>query len=389
MDGNTIIRLCGSREKEPWYAACVSHWQDVFGDCEEFVEYYMDSTWKENQVLILPEKEYSIASMLHMNPYTLCVRDERLKLHYIVGVSTKKELRGRGYMGLLLKEAMRILKSQGDPFTYLMPAAVDIYKPYQFVPVGFTEETVRYVSVHETALRAAEVGKTCSGSAEGSLRLIPYGGLSEEQQEAISRFVMSNRRGVYVLPDVRYLRELERQVIAYDGELLTVWQGESAVGMAAYLYVESDMPPLEVVQSVFREGLEEPICEELHRHIGERFALKKAKIQYDMVPNIPAWRGTLSDAGGRQTCISMFRCLEPDWFLQRLARPAGWERECVVEITDTVLEENNGLYEVCFSEGQEKNLVRQSTARAGYCLNVEMLVQYWLRDTPVYTPELI
>lgn len=391
MTENIILYLCGGEEKEQWRAACESLWIDVFGDSREFVTYYMESTWRENQVLILPEAEQSIASMLHMNPYTLCVRGERLRLHYIVGVSTKKELRSRGYMGRLLKKALRLLKSQGEPFTYLMPAAVDIYKPYQFVPVGFTEGEVRQAFLRGAELQAAENMEQPFAEAYGGLRLIPFGKLTEALQEKLSRFVNDNREGIFVLPDVSYLWGLERQMEAYDGELLTAWQGEEPVGMAAYLYVARDMPPVEVVQIALRKGQEEVVCEELHRHICERFLQDEIQLQYDSLPDIPEWRrqGEHSSLTHRKHCISMFRCLEPVWFLQRFTRPSGWKQECVVEITDEFLTENNGVYEVCFAVGQQENYVSQSEAEPEYCLNVEMLVQYWLKDTPVYTPELV
>ena len=108
-------------EKKPFAAAVKALWIEMFEDKESYVDHYMSSTWKHNRVLLLLRGE-EIVSMLHLNPYTCIVQGERLDLHYIVGVCTKKAEQGKGYMGQLVTEALRICKEDGEPFTYLMPA---------------------------------------------------------------------------------------------------------------------------------------------------------------------------------------------------------------------------------------------------------------------------
>lgn len=116
-------------EKKPFAAAVKALWIEMFEDKESYVDHYMSSSWKHNRVLLLLRGE-EIVSMLHLNPYTCIVQGERLDLHYIVGVCTKKAEQGKGYMGQLVTEALRICKEDGEPFTYLMPAAEAIYRPY-------------------------------------------------------------------------------------------------------------------------------------------------------------------------------------------------------------------------------------------------------------------
>ena len=88
-------------EKKPFAAAVKALWIEMFEDKESYVDHYMSSSWKHNRVLLLLRGE-EIVSMLHLNPYTCIVQGERLDLHYIVGVCTKKAEQGKGYMGYML-----------------------------------------------------------------------------------------------------------------------------------------------------------------------------------------------------------------------------------------------------------------------------------------------
>ena len=81
-------------EKKPFAAAVKALWIEMFEDKESYVDHYMSSTWKHNRVLLLLRGE-EIVSMLHLNPYTCIVQGERLDLHYIVGVCTKKAEQGK------------------------------------------------------------------------------------------------------------------------------------------------------------------------------------------------------------------------------------------------------------------------------------------------------
>ena len=84
-------------EKKPFAAAVKALWIEMFEDKESYVDHYMSSSWKHNRVLLLLRGE-EIVSMLHLNPYTCIVQGERLDLHYIVGVCTKKAEIGRAHV---------------------------------------------------------------------------------------------------------------------------------------------------------------------------------------------------------------------------------------------------------------------------------------------------
>lgn len=109
-----------------------SLWEEVFKeDTKEFLDYYYSVKTLENEIYVI-EEEGKIVSMLHLNPYQMRIGNEIFQTHYIVAVATDENYRKRGYMAKLLNYTMQIMQDRGEPFTFLMPAAEAIYKPFGF-----------------------------------------------------------------------------------------------------------------------------------------------------------------------------------------------------------------------------------------------------------------
>ena len=130
-------------------------------DSQAFTDYYYTEKTKNNQIYVL-EEEGKICSMAHLNPYFLFVNGSRKETHYIVAVATKKECRGQGYMGTVLRRALEDMYREGEIFTFLMPAAKGIYEPYDFRTVF--EQTRPYVKDLEGWIQAG--GKDCQELSE-------------------------------------------------------------------------------------------------------------------------------------------------------------------------------------------------------------------------------
>lgn len=106
-------------------------WESVFAeDTKAFLDYYYYVKTRENEIYIIEEEE--IISMIQLNPYELQIQKQMSECHYIIGVATEKEYRGRGYMRDLLLKSMEEMYRRKEPFTFLMPAAEAIYSPYDF-----------------------------------------------------------------------------------------------------------------------------------------------------------------------------------------------------------------------------------------------------------------
>lgn len=107
-------------------------WEEVFTeDTPEFLNYYYSVKTLENEIYVI-EEDGEIVSMLHLNPYQMRIGNDIFQTHYIVAVATDENYRKRGYMAALLNHTMQVMKDRGEPFTFLMPAAEAIYKPFGF-----------------------------------------------------------------------------------------------------------------------------------------------------------------------------------------------------------------------------------------------------------------
>ena len=115
-------------------------YEEVFAEDEKaFVDAYYCRKTADNRILAA-EEDGVIVSMLHCNPYTFRMRGESVLADYIVAVATKVKFRHRGLMRSLLTKALRDMRSEEKPFTFLMPADEAIYLPFDFRLMGNEDE---------------------------------------------------------------------------------------------------------------------------------------------------------------------------------------------------------------------------------------------------------
>lgn len=137
------IRNLGQGEKKNTRAL----YEEVFPeDSDAFVDYYYEEKIKDN-IIYVAEEDGRFQAMLHLNPYVMSVNGTERETHYIVAVATRKEYRRRGYMAALIKRALKDMYRNGETFTFLMPAAEEIYLPHDFRTVY--EQEKRYYKGQE------------------------------------------------------------------------------------------------------------------------------------------------------------------------------------------------------------------------------------------------
>ena len=107
-------------------------WEKVFvEDTPVFLDYYYRVKTAENEIYVIEDKG-QIVSMIHLNPFQMRIGDQIYDTHYIVAVATEPQYRKQGLMRKLLNFVMQEMKERKEPFTFLMPAAEEIYKPFGF-----------------------------------------------------------------------------------------------------------------------------------------------------------------------------------------------------------------------------------------------------------------
>ncbi|KXZ40103.1 Predicted acetyltransferase [Alkalithermobacter thermoalcaliphilus JW-YL-7 = DSM 7308] len=105
-------------------------WQYCFNDPEGFFNYYFSKKYKEENTLVIEDKE--ILSSLQMNQYKICLNKKIYNTSYIVGVSTVAHARGKGFMKVLMKETLRELYNKNQLVSILMPIDYRLYRPYGY-----------------------------------------------------------------------------------------------------------------------------------------------------------------------------------------------------------------------------------------------------------------
>jgi predicted acetyltransferase len=108
-------------------------------DTPFFQWYFSEYCLKQNKILG-GFKGTRLATMLHLNPYSLMLRGQTYRVPYIVGVATDPVDRGQHVMGDLMKTAFTMLRAMRIPFVILMPIYAGIYQPYGFRYTHFRKQ---------------------------------------------------------------------------------------------------------------------------------------------------------------------------------------------------------------------------------------------------------
>ena len=209
-------------------------YEEVFPeDSQAFVDYYYTEKTKDNQIYVI-EEDGDIQAMLHLNPYEMYVNGREQTAHYIVAVATRAAYRKRGYMGRLLKQALRDMYEAGETFTFLMPAAEAIYLPYDFRTVY--EQKREYYRGTEDAQKGVEVYELSEGECAG-LSEAANGYLKEHCQ-------------VFAIRSAAYYERLRKEYAADGGKLMLYRADGHIVDCRPYVPEEEDGHKLIMVRAV-------------------------------------------------------------------------------------------------------------------------------------------
>lgn len=207
-------------------------WEEIFQeDTKKFLDYYYSVKTLENEIYVI-EEDNKIVSMLHLNPYQIRIGNEVYQTHYIVAVATDEKYRKRGYMASLLNHAMKVMKDRGEPFTFLMPAAEAIYKPFGF---EFIYEQKR---------------GTVSGKVSDDKKLKFVLAKKEDCQE-IANFanVFLKEYDVVTWRNASYYETLLQEQASENGGILLAKEGDKIAGV--FCFAKSTKEHIEIREPLF------------------------------------------------------------------------------------------------------------------------------------------
>jgi predicted acetyltransferase len=231
-------------------------WQECFGDSGSYTDFYFEWVVPYNRIYTL-YKEDKLCSMLHLNPYTFEIWDVEVKADYIVGVATKAEERRKGYMGLLINDALDSMYKEEKPFTYLMPAAESIYYPYEFRNVYFQEDWVAKIKKY------GQNNKEQESEAE----LVKLGMSDLEERRILTEFteeLLKKYRKYYILRSRKYYEKLLIEMESGQGGIAVIKKNGLPIGYAAYMLEEG----LQIAECLYEPDFEKEVFQCLYQEFS-------------------------------------------------------------------------------------------------------------------------
>lgn len=236
-------------------------WQECFGDSGSYTDFYFEWVVPYNRIYTL-YIEGKLCSMLHLNPYTFEIWEVEVKADYIVGVATKAEERRKGYMGLLINEALDTMYKEDKPFTYLMPAAESIYYPYDFRSVYFQEDWMGKIKKY---------GQDIKGSTEAEL--VKLGMSDLEERRILTEFteeLLKKYHKYYILRSRKYYEKLLSEMESGQGGIAVIKKNGIPVGYAAYMLEDG----LQIAECLYEPDFEKEVFQCLYQEFSSHIRVE-------------------------------------------------------------------------------------------------------------------
>lgn len=253
-------------------------WEMVFEeDTQQFLDYYDAYVADHNKIYTDWENGQAV-SMLHRNPYRICVGDMQADSSYIVAVATKEEYRHQGHMKKLLLEAFADSFREGEPFVYLMPASEKIYLPFGFRTVYY-QNILTLGSVFGPARTEGEAVEVRAASLKES-DMAAYGGKAsggagiQSRQKITGTGNLRGQRasgGGIICRHAKYsqlaeLADFSERVLSESGVMHTkrdtayyerIWKEQEAVNGGILLFYTEEEPDEACGKTGWNEGTDE------------------------------------------------------------------------------------------------------------------------------------
>lgn len=302
-------------------------WKECFTDSENEIRFYFDELYRKENFLLMDDGEKEIRASLHENPYEMIMNDEKLSSFYIIAVAVSPQYRGRGYMGELIRYSLRNAREKGHDFVFLSPINTEIYRKYGF---GYISSLEKY-SISMEAIpfdridRAYEIKKV---SNEKNL----YADLIEVYNKKMKD------NFAYLKRDEDYYRRALKEMENENGDIYIFYLENKPAGYISLYKREGNIE----VRELF--GLDKKVIESIYAF------LKTHKEYYsELIIKAPI-NSHLNFYIHNQTSIEkiefpfiMGRIVNVENMLKRLHIE---DIELKISVTDKIIEENNGIYEI-------------------------------------------
>lgn len=231
-------------------------WKEIFGDTDPYIDFYFKEKARRSKIYSQYE-EKELASMAFFTPYEVVYKGEVCRFPYIVGVATRKQSRGKGYMKKNLERGLQEFWQMGAKIAFLSPADEKIYTPLGFEGVYTRERLEVYGNQKEWY----------KGTAFHDLDP------SEQKKAALfaGKILESAGLDLYMHRTAPYYQLLHKEMVALDGEVVVLWEGEVIRGVVSYIKEEADCEVTELICDPCNgQKVMESVCAYVGEEEGEK-----------------------------------------------------------------------------------------------------------------------
>lgn len=304
-------------------------YEEIFDeDSPAFVDYYFRVKAAENEIFVVENEKQEILATLHLNPYKMMFCGEKAKTNYIVAVATRADCRHQGMMRSLLQASLQEMYRREETFTWLMPAAEAIYRPFGF---RFIYEKNK-MTVTADVLQRAETDENWQIHSDQEVSGDIF--CEEAKKEDLAELAcfaekqLSKLAEVYTVHDIAYFEQRMQEVGCEGGSLILIRKKKEICGY--FLALKKDREAWEIV-------VEDAVQKKAFPAVLHWFGASEEKCtftafpqiweQYAQSENVPAIMGRLVHLERFVCCLKIKK-----------------EQEWKIRLTDSLIPENNGYF---------------------------------------------
>ena len=304
-------------------------YEEIFDeDSPAFVDYYFRVKAAENEIFVVENEKQEILATLHLNPYEMMFCGEKVKTNYIVAVATRADCRHQGMMRSLLQASLQEMYRRKETFTWLMPAAEAIYRPFGF---RFIYEKNK-MTVTADVLRRAETDENWQIHSDQEVSGDIF--CEEAKKEDLAELAcfaekqLSKLAEVYTVHDIAYFEQRMQEVECEGGSLILIRKEKEICGY--FLALKKDREAWEIV-------VEDAVQKKAFPAVLHWFGASEEKCTFTAFPQI--WE---QYAQSEHVPAIMGRIVHLERFVCCLKIKK--EQEWKIRLTDSLIPENNGYF---------------------------------------------
>lgn len=304
-------------------------YEEIFDeDSSAFVDYYFRVKAAENEIFVVENEKQEILATLHLNPYKMMFCGEKAKTNYIVAVATRADCRHQGMMRSLLQASLQEMYRREETFTWLMPAAEAIYRPFGF---RFIYEKNK-MTVTADVLRRAETDENWQIHSDQEVSGDIF--CEEAKKEDLAELAcfaekqLSKLAEVYTVHDIAYFEQRMQEVECEGGSLILIRKEKEICGY--FLALKKDREAWEIV-------VEDAVQKKAFPAVLHWFGASEEKCTFTAFPQI--WE---QYAQSENVPAIMGRIVHLECFVCCLKIKK--EQEWKIRLTDSLIPENNGYF---------------------------------------------